>query len=79
MVFFLSSLQPEITDVILMGGGTRVPKVQENLLEFLKRCVYLPLSTYLYTSMLELFLSLETKFPHAERRFRMYWFDLGFI
>ncbi|XP_022325239.2 hypoxia up-regulated protein 1-like isoform X1 [Crassostrea virginica] len=30
---------PEITDVILMGGGTRVPKVQEKLLEFLKRDV----------------------------------------
>lgn len=30
---------PEITDVILMGGGTRVPKVQEKLLKFLKRDV----------------------------------------
>lgn len=61
MVFFLSSLQPEITDVILMGGGTRVPKVQEKLLEFLKRCVYLPLSTYLYTSMLEIVFKLGNK------------------
>lgn len=29
--------QPEIKDVILMGGGTRIPKVQEILKKFLGR------------------------------------------
>ncbi|XP_061188994.1 hypoxia up-regulated protein 1-like isoform X1 [Saccostrea echinata] len=30
---------PEITDVILMGGGTRVPKMQDMLLKYIKRDV----------------------------------------
>ena len=28
-------LQGELSDVILMGGGTRIPKVQQQLKEFL--------------------------------------------
>lgn len=37
--YIVFALQPEISDVILMGGGTRVPKVQEMLLKYLKRLV----------------------------------------
>lgn len=35
--FFLSFLQSNIDQVILSGSGTRVPKVQQLLLEYLKK------------------------------------------
>ncbi len=33
----LISVQDEIDSVILVGGGTRVPKVQENLLKVVNK------------------------------------------
>ena len=39
---FLSPIQDEITEVILMGGGTRIPKIQEILQKTIGRSVLLP-------------------------------------
>ena len=36
----LLCFQDEIEQVILFGGGTRVPKIQEILLKTIKRCVH---------------------------------------